>query len=66
MCAAKFPLLICRPIAAQFLQADVIALFELQTGEDGIRIVSERHYKLVPPEEVTEADLQNYRARPSD
>jgi hypothetical protein len=66
MCAAKFPLLICRPIATQFLRADVIALFELQTGEDGIRIVSERHYKLVPPEEVTEADLQNYRARPSD
>ncbi|MBZ5545675.1 MAG: endonuclease [Acidobacteriia bacterium] len=66
MCAAKFPLLICRPIAAQFLQEDVIALFELENGEDGIRIVSEKHYKLVPPEEVTEADLQNYRTRPSE
>lgn len=28
-CTHKFPSLICRPVAAQFMQDDVIALFEL-------------------------------------
>ena len=42
MCAAKFPFLICRPIAAQFLHEDVIALFELENTNDGIRVASER------------------------
>src|SRR5437879_11654792 len=28
VCAANFPLLVCRPIAAQFLDEGVIALFE--------------------------------------
>ncbi len=66
VCAAKFPLLICRPVAAQFLQDDVIALFELERTGEAVRITSEKHYKLVPPDEVTEADLQNYRNRLAD
>lgn len=33
VCAAKFPSVICRPIAAQFMQDDLIALFELEDGE---------------------------------
>ena len=41
----------------------VIALFELESGENGITISSEKHYKLVPPKEVTDADLQSYRGR---
>jgi len=63
VCATKFPLLTCRPVAAQFMQGDVIALFELEQGENTVAIVSERHYKLVPPDQVTEADLQSYRER---
>ncbi len=66
VCAAKFPLLICRPVAAQFLQDDVIALFELERTGEAVRITSEKHYKLVPPDEVTEAGLQNYRNRLAD
>jgi hypothetical protein len=66
VCTAKFPLLICRPVAAQFLQDEVIALFELEQTGGVIRITSEKHYKLVPPDEVTEADLQNYRTRLAD
>lgn len=66
VCAAKFPLLICQPVAAQFMRDDVIALFELERAEETVAIVSEKHYKLVPPDEVTEADLQNYRGRLSD
>ena len=66
VCAHKCPSLICRPVAAQFTQDDAIALFELAQGENGVGIVSEKHYKLVPPEEVTEADLDTYRKRTSD
>ena len=63
VCAHKFPSLICRPIAAQFMQAGVIALFEFEEGEEGLGIVAERHYKLVPPEEVTDEDLKHYSTR---
>jgi hypothetical protein len=66
LCAHKFPSLICRPLAAQFMQDDVIALFEFEQGDADLVIASEKHYKLVPPEEVTEADLAAYRKRPSD
>ncbi len=63
MCAAKFPLLVRRPIAAQFMEADLIALFDFEDGDDGIALVSEKHYRLVPPDEVTDADLEAYRLR---
>jgi hypothetical protein len=66
MCGEKFPTLICRAIGAQFMPNDVIALFEFEGGEKGIGVSTEKHYKLVPPEEVTEADLQAYRQRMSD
>jgi len=63
VCAAKFPALICRPIAAQFMADDLIALFELEEGKQGIAISSERHARLVPGEEVTPDDLTVYRKR---
>jgi len=66
MCADKFPSLVCRPIAAQFAADDVIALFEFEQSEGGIGVASEKHYKLVPPEEVTEEDLASYRSRKAD
>ena len=34
-----------------------------ESGENGVTIASEKHYKLVPPKEVTHADLQTYRGR---
>ncbi|MGA2632385.1 MAG: endonuclease, partial [Terriglobia bacterium] len=66
VCAHKFPSLICRPVAAQFMSDDVMALFEFEEGENGVGVASEKHYKLVPPEEVTEADLNVYRQRKTD
>ena len=66
VCAHKFPSLVCRPVAAQFMQDQVIALFEFEEGENGVGISSEKHYKLVPPEELTESDLDTYRNRMSD
>jgi len=64
VCAAKFPALICRPIGAQFMAADLIALFELEDTADGLRIVAERHYRLVPPESLSAEELAQYQKRP--
>lgn len=61
LCEHKFPHLICRAIAAQFMAADLIALFAFEKGEDGVKMTLEKHYRLVPPESVTTADLEVYR-----
>ncbi len=66
VCAEKFPSLICRPVGAQFLADEVIALFEFENADQGVAVSSEKHYKLVLPDEVSEEDLQSYRQRTSD
>lgn len=66
LCAHKFPSLVCRPIGAQFMEDDLISLFEFEEGEKGVALSSERHYRLVPPEDITEEDLKMYRERPLD
>lgn len=63
LCAAKFPALICRPIGAQFMGTNLIALFEFEESASGIAISSERHYRLMRPEEMTAEDLAAYRTR---
>ncbi|MEW6051907.1 MAG: endonuclease [Candidatus Zixiibacteriota bacterium] len=63
MCRAKFPSLICKPIAAQFMKSDVIALFMFEETPDGVRVSNERHYRLVEETELTDADLLTYRKR---
>jgi hypothetical protein len=63
LCSAKFPQLICIPIAAQFIGANLIALFAFEESEDGVVISNEKHYRLVSPEQMTEEDLINYRNR---
>lgn len=63
VCESKFPDLVCRPIAAQSLSDDVIALFEFEFGEDEIKIVSEKHYKLVKSKDLSLDDLKSYQER---
>lgn len=63
VCQNKFPDLVCRPIAAQFMSAGLIALFEFETGGDGLALVSEKHYLLVAPASITAEDLAAYRLR---
>jgi len=66
VCARKFPSLICRPVGAQFLEGGVIVLFEFERNAEAVRIGCERLYKLVPPEDLTEADLETYRQRAAE
>jgi hypothetical protein len=66
VCANRYPTLICRPIAAQFMAEDVIAIFEFAQNADGVGVYSEKHYKLVPPKDVTDEDLLAYREKAED
>jgi hypothetical protein len=63
MCRSKFPNLICRPIAAQFMKEDLIALFELEQTTSGIGISSEKHYLLVEPDNLSPEELAKYAIR---
>lgn len=57
----KFANLISRPIAAQFMEDNVIALFEFEEVNTEITIRREHHYHLVPPEELDPEELAAYR-----
>lgn len=61
LCASKFPQLICRPVAAQFMEDDLIALFSFDMDEQGISILDEKHYRLIDPVQMTEDDISQYR-----
>lgn len=63
LCASKFATLICCPIAAQFIEDNLIALFAFEENENGIALTREMHYRLVQPEDVTQEDLTTYRSR---
>ncbi len=47
----RFPDVPCRTIAAQFMDEEIIAMFELTERNDGIKVIEERHYRLVPTKE---------------
>lgn len=60
-CRERLPDLICRPILTQFAEDDLIAMFEVTMDNGEIRVVQEKHYRLVPAAEVTPDDLLRYR-----
>ncbi len=57
----KFPGMRCRAITAQFMEAQVFALFELILQNGEIKVVEERHYRFVPAKEIDQAATRNYR-----
>lgn len=63
LCASKFSNLICRPIGAQFMGKNSIALFEFESTPDGVKWSVEEHYRLVSPDEVTPEVLRSYQER---
>ncbi|MGP8225118.1 MAG: hypothetical protein ACLQGT_03080 [Terracidiphilus sp.] len=62
-CKAKFPDLICRPVSAQFMADDVIALFELTVESGRVLVVEERHYRLVPSDQIDSETKRQYVIR---
>jgi len=65
LCALKFPPLICRAIAAQFMADNLIALFEFEQANEEFKVSSEKHYRLVRPDELSPEELQSYSVRQS-
>lgn len=51
----------CRAVSAQFMDDGVVALFELTLQDDEVKVVDERHYKLVPAADLDTAAIRAYR-----
>jgi hypothetical protein len=66
VCAKQFLGLHCRPIAAQFLADEVIALFELVLSEGQIAVLTERHFRLVCSDDLSDDELLSYQATRRD
>jgi hypothetical protein len=62
-CRERLPRLICRPVSAQFMAGDVIALFELALEGQEVKLVEEKHYRLVPADHISDEDLRLYASR---
>lgn len=67
LCRERFPELIPRAIAVYKMADETVALMEIDIVGGGkewfdVKIVDERHYKLVNRSELTEEDLAKYRA----
>ncbi len=62
-CSEKFQNLVCRPVSVQFMESDLIAMFELAIHEGEVRVVDEKHYRLVPSEQISQEDLKAYNSR---
>lgn len=57
----KYPGMRCRAVSAQFMEGGVVALFELTLQDDEVRVIEERHYKLVPHSELDPQAIRDYR-----
>lgn len=62
-CAEKFPNLTCRAVSAQFMSEERIAMFELTVVDGEVKVVDEKHYKLVPSSNILPEDLRAYSLR---
>lgn len=63
LCTSKFPALICRPLGAQFMEGNLIALFEFESTPEGVKLTQEEHYRLVPSDQITPEILKAYQER---
>ena len=61
-CTEKYPTLLSRAISAQFIEDNLIALFELVVDEDEIKVVQEKHYRLVPSSQISANELARYNS----
>ncbi len=59
-CQQTFKNLVCRPVSAQFMTEDRIAMFELTLVDGVVKVVDEKHYQLVAATSITAEDLRAY------
>lgn len=63
LCLHRFPDLVCKPVATQFMDTDLIAMFIFEKNDDGLKITNEKHYRLVKSSNLTNEELKAYRER---
>lgn len=56
----RFPGVRCRAVSVQFLTGKEVAMFELTLQGDLVKVVDERHYKLVPATELDRNTIVAY------
>lgn len=65
LCTVRYPNAICKPLALQFLDTNRVALLELAVREErdilALNLVEEKHYDLVPREDITDDFLRGIR-----
>jgi hypothetical protein len=61
-CKNRYPNVLCKPIALQFLTENDVAILELSVDEEDqifrLSVVDEKHYKLVPKNGITESEIK--------
>jgi len=62
VCASKFPALTCRPIAAQFMGDDLVALFEFEMSGGEVYVREEKHYRIVTDEDLMDEEFASDRS----
>ena len=65
LCRKRFPDLTPRPVAVQFISSEageVIAMFQLAEIDGEIRQVDEKHYRLVPANQISREDMARMTA----
>jgi hypothetical protein len=60
-CEQRYPGMRCRAISAQFMSDESVAMFELTVRGDTVKVVEERHYKLVPAASLDDTAVRDYR-----
>ena len=61
-CEERYPSLVCRAVSAQFMNDDLIAMFELGLEDGRVVIQQERHYRLCASTEIEAEDLSSYNS----
>lgn len=59
--AQKFPGMRCRAISAQFMPDGSVAMFELTLQDGEVKVVQERHYRLLPAADLDQKAIKDYR-----
>lgn len=60
-CEERFPGLRAKALSVQFLGQNKIALFELVIQDFALKVAEERHYQLVPGDQIDSKAIRNYR-----
>lgn len=60
-CEERFPGMRAKALSVQFLGQNKIAFFELVIQDFAMKVAEERHYQLVPHDQIDRSAIRNYR-----